>query len=286
NDSFFVSGVAMLGGGTKPIPNYSTDGSNYIAAGAGRDHVESGDGADVIWLGDSHSPGYDDPNIAAAQSAIQAAINQFAATTDDTLNASLTNKLQDALPPNMAALNANAIIDIAHAGRGDDKVFGEGGTDLIFGGDGNDYLDGGADNDVLRGGSGNDTLRGGTGNDILIGGVGKDIFVWAKGDEGVGNVSKDIIQDFSLTEKDCLDLSALLQNEHAGNLGDFISLERSGDSLIFSLSTTANGAVTQQIELQNQKQLLGAQASGTYTAGDEKQLLDYLIQNGALKVDL
>ncbi|MGL5726929.1 MAG: Ig-like domain-containing protein, partial [Plesiomonas sp.] len=284
NDSFYVSGNVALGGGVKPIPNFDPYNDNYINAGAGRDHVESGDGNDVIWLGDSHTPGYDLPDNAAEIDKIRTAIKEFAETTDDYLNASLHNKLKDALPTDMAQLNSKAIIDIAHAGKGNDTVFGEGGTDLIFGGDGNDYLDGGADDDVLRGGSGDDTLLGGTGNDILIGGAGKDLFVWAKNDQG--QVSKDIVRDFSITDKDCLDISQLLQNENKSNIGDFISLERQGDSLLLKLSVTANGAVSQHIELQNQAQLMGNHAQGIYDAATEKQLLDELIKQGALKFDL
>ncbi|MEL4204704.1 Ig-like domain-containing protein, partial [Plesiomonas shigelloides] len=296
NDSFYVSGNVALGGGVKPIPNFDPYNDNYINAGAGRDHVESGDGNDVIWLGDSHTPGYDLPDNAAEIDKIRTAIKEFAETTDDYLNASLHNKLKDALPTDMAQLNSKAIIDIAHAGEGNDTVFGEGGTDLIFGGDGNDYLDGGADDDVLRGGSGNDTLLGGTGNDILIGGTGndlliggsgKDLFIWAQNDQGKGGgISKDIVQDFSIADKDCLDISQLLQNENKSNIGDFISLERQGDSLLLKLSVTAKGDVSQQIELQNQVQLMGQHAQGQYSPAEEKQLLDELIKQGALKFDL
>ncbi|MGL5757198.1 MAG: type I secretion C-terminal target domain-containing protein, partial [Paraclostridium sp.] len=309
NDTFTIDahpagGYITIGGGeAQPADRtFVSKENNYINAGAGRDHVESGAGNDVIWLGQSYTPAglglANDMtafNSEAGQKAIKDLIEKFATTTDEYLNSSVS-KLKDALPSDIATLATGALVDIAHAGEGNDTVFGEGGTDLIFGGDGDDYLDGGADDDVLRGGSGNDTLLGGTGNDILIGGTGndiliggsgKDLFIWAQNDQGKGGqISKDIVQDFSIADKDCLDISQLLQNENKSNIGDFISLERQGDSLLLKLSVTANGAVSQHIELQNQAQLMGNHAQGIYDAATEKQLLDELIKQGALKFDL
>ena len=309
NDTFTIDahpagGYITIGGGeAQPADRtFVSKENNYINAGAGRDHVESGAGNDVIWLGQSYTPAglglANDMtvfNSEAGQKAIKDLIEKFATTTDEYLNSSVS-KLKDALPSDIVTLATGALVDIAHAGEGNDTVFGEGGTDLIFGGDGDDYLDGGADDDVLRGGSGDDTLLGGTGNDILIGGTGNDIliggsgknlFIWAQNDQGKGGqISKDIVQDFSIADKDCLDISQLLQNENKSNIGDFISLERQGDSLLLKLSVTANGAVSQHIELQNQAQLMGNHAQGIYDAATEKQLLDELIKQGALKFDL
>ncbi|MGL5163860.1 MAG: calcium-binding protein, partial [Plesiomonas shigelloides] len=191
--------------------------------------------------------------------------------------------LKNGVAPN--AVELNEYVRLHHA---EFDVQGDlrGGDDKLYGGAGNDVLYGQGGNDLLDGGAGDDTLLGGTGNDILIGGAGKDLFVWAKNDQSQGQVSKDIVQDFSITDKDCLDISQVLQNENKSNIGDFISLERQGDSLLLKLSVTANGAVSQQIELQNQVQLIGQHAQGQYSPAEEKQLLDDLIKQGALKFDL
>lgn len=109
------------------------------------------------------------------------------------------------------------VIENAFAGKGADKIYGNGaanwikgnkGNDLIYGKGGNDILNGngkhdtliaGDGNDILRGGSGadllygnagNDILRGGRGHDRLIGGAGADTFVFKAGWEA------DVIRDF------------------------------------------------------------------------------------------
>ena len=58
---------------------------------------------------------------------------------------------------------------------------------------------------------GNDLLIGGAGNDILSGGKGKDTFDFNLADKGTANSpSADTITDFSIKEKDVLDLRDLL----------------------------------------------------------------------------
>nr|WP_278988956.1 VWA domain-containing protein [Plesiomonas shigelloides] len=249
--------------------------TEFSPVAVGKDTLNGGEGSDILFgdaINTDHLPWGMDGNPAKPT-------DWVAGKGLDGLVQFLT--LKNGVAPN--AVELNEYVWLHHA---EFDVQGDlrGGDDKLYGGAGNDVLYGQGGNDLLDGGAGDDTLLGGTGNDILIGGAGKDLFVWAKNDQG--QVSKDIVRDFSITDKDCLDISQLLQNENKSNIGDFISLERQGDSLLLKLSVTANSAVSQQIELQNQVQLMEQHAQGQYSPAEEKQLLDDLIKQGALKFDL
>lgn len=129
--------------------------------------------------------------------------------------------------------------DSVHSGAGNDTLYGGSGNDKLYGGDGHDNLNGGsgadqlfgdAGNDQLNGGSGNDTLSGGVGrdtlnggadNDILIGGAGADRLIGGYGadtfsfvaatDLGFGHT--DVIEDFSRSQADKIDLSGIDAND-------------------------------------------------------------------------
>ncbi len=92
---------------------------------------------------------------------------------------------------------------------GDDLLQGLGGVDTLDGGAGNDTLEGGTGNDNLAGGSGNDTLIGGAGRDVLTGGTDADIFAFFDEDFASLASSTDRIADFSRSDGDRIDLSAL-----------------------------------------------------------------------------
>jgi Ca2+-binding RTX toxin-like protein len=122
----------------------------------------------------------------------------------------------------------------------------------LSGGEGNDRLEGGAGDDRLFGNGGDDTLLGGAGDDLLVGGAGADTlsggdgadrFVW----QGLGDVdadgdnlvdASDVIQDFSASQGDSLDLSGLLADlGDPGNANDSVQFVANG------------GAVDVQIDL-------------------------------------
>jgi Ca2+-binding RTX toxin-like protein len=79
----------------------------------------------------------------------------------------------------------------------DDSIIGRGGDDTLSGLDGDDSL---------MGGAGADTLSGGAGNDTLGGGAGADTFIFSES----GSANLDHILDYSETDIDKIDLSALL----------------------------------------------------------------------------
>ncbi|MNR01958.1 Leukotoxin [compost metagenome] len=98
---------------------------------------------------------------------------------------------------------------------------------------GNDTLIGGKGDDILYGQGGNDLLIGGEGDDILYGGTGADVFVWENGD--VGN---DVIKDFTIGEGDRIDLSDLLPDAAATDIGKYLQLiTDSGTSTLLVSST-------------------------------------------------
>jgi len=79
---------------------------------------------------------------------------------------------------------AQAEIEIAQGGRGNDIFVGNGGKSVFMrGGDGNDVLIGGAANDALNGEDGSDYISGSLGNDVLRGGRGQDALFGDAGDD-------------------------------------------------------------------------------------------------------
>jgi len=101
--------------------------------------------------------------------------------------------------------------DTLNGNRGDDLVDGGEGDDNVNGGFGNDTLFGGIDRDTLSGGDGNDFLTGGEGADVLTGGSGLDVFIYLKTDLR-DKRQVDRITDFSQTDHDLIDLSAVDAN--------------------------------------------------------------------------
>lgn len=103
-----------------------------------------------------------------------------------------------------------------------------GGADTISGGNAKDVLNGYAGNDVITGNGGNDALIGGAGNDKLTGGSGKDYLYGEAGadtfiyktvkDSTVATSGRDTIFDFSHSQGDHIDLSAIdASTKSAGN---------------------------------------------------------------------
>lgn len=93
--------------------------------------------------------------------------------------------------------------------------------------------------DTIRGDEGKDTLIGGAGNDTLTGGTGADKFVWESAAQDV-----DQITDFSLTEKDVLDFTALFKTQSAQVLstpGQYLSLTDVGEDKLLKVDAQGQG---------------------------------------------
>lgn len=111
-------------------------------------------------------------------------------------------------------LNGTSGADVIFAFGGDDIVDAKEGDDDVFGADGKDILIGGAGNDNLFGGAGNDVLIGFSQAsnkkdeiDVLSGGTGADVFVLGGFYTRSGSKDYARIADFSLKEKDKIQLS-------------------------------------------------------------------------------
>jgi len=179
----------------------------------------------------------------------------------------------------------------------------------------NETITGTTGNDILSTGSGNDTLIGGAGDDTLTGGLGADVFKWSLGDQGSTTTPAiDHITDFSLSQKDVLNIGDLLQGESgttsANNLGQFLNfglvdgklallVDHDGSGFINSVNKGAFAA-TQKIVLDNYTGtgandaaiLASAKASfaaalfGDSAAHTDADILNKMLQTGALKTDI
>lgn len=118
-------------------------------------------------------------------------------------------------------------VENAITGAGNDIITGNdlanvitsnAGADTLTGAGGNDTLNGDSGNDILNGGSGNDRLIGGLNTDRLTGGSGADTFVFASLSDSVVGTGNDLITDFSQSQGDKLDFSAI--DAISGNTGN------------------------------------------------------------------
>ncbi|MBT0962389.1 calcium-binding protein [Denitromonas iodatirespirans] len=131
-------------------------------------------------------------------------------------------------------LDGGAGNDYLTGGNGSDSLDGGAGADHLTGGNGNDNLIGGADNDYLYGGNDDDVLTGGAGNDYLSGDAGSDTYVFSRGD------GQDTVSNYSSSAND-VDVVLLT----GGLLPPEVSLSRSGDNLVLSITGTTDKLTVQ-----------------------------------------
>ena len=152
----------------------------------GFDHMEGGDGDDIMFGGGGGGDEYD----------------LILGNGDELLGGDGNDQIYGNTYKNYEADGINYLF----GGRGNDKLWGAGNTDHIFGGEDNDIITGFAGNDWLYGEEGDDRIYGdesqsswgnpyvmtgvdhiygGVGNDYLDGGNGDD---WVYGDEGNDSV--------------------------------------------------------------------------------------------------
>lgn len=123
---------------------------------------------------------------------------------------------------------------------GDDVLTGTNGTDSLAGNSGDDTLNGGDGNDILNGGGGKDILYGGLGADKLTGGKGADVLVYQSIQESLpGSGNYDVITDFSHSQGDKIDLSAIdadttQSGDQAFHLGGSNFTDTPGELIQFS----------------------------------------------------
>ncbi|NOI68784.1 cadherin-like domain-containing protein, partial [Vibrio sp. 99-8-1] len=175
----------------------------------GKDTIDGGDGNDILF-GDGFN--YDgEQGTAAIANYVADQSNQSASPSN--------KEIQDYIREHVAEF------DQSNSG---DK------SDILSGGAGNDVIYGQGGNDILDGGLGNDILDGGLGNDILVGGDDADTFIWTSSSVENG---RDIIDDFSISEGDKIDLSELVQaNDDVTSVDNLLaSISKSGNDLEIKL---------------------------------------------------
>ena len=158
---------------------YGEDGNDKLLGLSGDDVMVGGAGNDGYWL-----DGAGDVVIEAAGGGI------------DTVT---TGTISYVLGDNVENLLLTGLLDLNGAGNGDNNI--------VNGNAGANRLEGLGGNDTLRGAGGNDVLVGGSGRDFLTGGDGADTFVFITGDTGVAGATREIVQDFSSSQGDRIDLS-------------------------------------------------------------------------------
>lgn len=190
----------------------------------GRDHMNGTRGIDIIFAG----AGGDWVEGRAGDDEI------YGESGDDRLSGDLGNNL----------LYGEAGDDTIYAGS--HTEFGIGGSSTLDGGSGNDLLVGNAAGSFLIGGDGDDTLVSTYNNDTMEGGAGSDTFVLGK---LVGNTA--VITDFSLAERDILDITRYVSGGTNATLADIrssVRVDQEADSS-FVYAKVGSGAESKVAQL-------------------------------------
>ncbi|WP_051412792.1 calcium-binding protein [Methylophilus sp. 5] len=264
------------------------DEDNILDGGAGVDILRGGEGDDTYIL---------DLKATAGILSIEDTVVELNSTTDGSDTIKLRGAVTLTEATTLSLDGSTAItwshvenIDASATGATKLNLTGSETSNSLIGNAAANIIDGGMGNDTLDGGAGNDTLIGGLGNDTLKGGLGADIFKWTASDLATpGDVSgnTDTITDFSIAQKDKLDLRDLLiDNTHIENYIDIVFESGSTHIRISSTGEFANGTYDDakedaHIVLSN----LNLFTATKTAAGNEAQLIGYLTQNNHLLID-
>ena len=184
-ENLYLTGTAAINGTGNALNNLLSGnaGANVLNGGAGADKLIGGLGNDGYWVDNAG-------DVVTETSTLATEIDRVNSSITYTLTANVENLY----------LTGTAAIN---------------GTGNAL----NNILTGNAGANTLNGGVGNDTLIGGLGKDNLTGGLGADQFKFnAEAETGTTAATRDIIADFSHSQGDKIDLSAIDANTAvAGN---------------------------------------------------------------------
>ncbi|MGQ3212810.1 calcium-binding protein [Shinella sp.] len=180
-EALTLTGSEALNGTGNALNNtlVGTDAANILNGRAGADSMFGGLGNDTFFVEDARD-----------------VVTEKTNEGTDLVNALISY----ALAANVENLVLKTASDLNGTGNALNNV--------IAGNSGRNTLSGAAGNDTLKGGGGNDKLVGGLGADKLYGGSGADTFILKSYKDSLV-ISRDTIFDFSRTEKDKVDLSAI-----------------------------------------------------------------------------
>jgi serralysin len=219
NDTIVGSNFADdLRGGTGNDTLTGGEGNDVLTGGAGTDIINAGGGDDRIIM--AGTDGQSD-TIAGGTGTDTVAVTGTSALTLSGFNAAASS-IEVWQGNSQAVMGTTGIntfdfsglqsvsgLRYVDASSGNDTVIGSAFADDLRGGAGNDLLNGGAGNDTLSGGNDADVLIGGLGKDTLSGGSGADTFRFLSvADTGLG-ANADVISDFSASQVDKIDLTAI-----------------------------------------------------------------------------
>lgn len=191
-------------------------GNNVLNGGAGADTLIGGDGNDTYVVDSAGDIVFENDDEGSDTVIIQFKQAGTYTLADGFENATLAN-----------SKNFNLI--------------GNGEENTLTGNAKANILNGGAGEDTLIGNAGKDTLIGGSDHDVLTGGTGADIFVWYLSDKGSeGAAVIDNVSDFSLSQKDKLNLSDLLVSESTGNISNYLDVAFNGTNTELRVSSAGN----------------------------------------------
>ncbi|MBR0556575.1 calcium-binding protein [Ciceribacter sp. L1K23] len=175
------SGNDTLDGGAGNDTLLGGSGNDTLNGGSGADRMEGGTGNDTYYVDNSGDVVVEGSNAGT-----------------DTVRSSISHTL------------ATNVENLILSGAGNLNGNGNASANVLTGNSGNNILKGLAGNDTLKGEAGNDQLTGGSGADKLYGGSGADRFIFtATSDSTVSSTSRDMIYDFSRSQGDKIDLSAI-----------------------------------------------------------------------------
>ncbi|MBO3762537.1 calcium-binding protein [Ciceribacter sp. L1K22] len=182
--------------------------ANMIVGNAGNNVLNGGGGADTMLGRTGNDTYYVDNAGDIVVEAANAGTDTVRASRSYTLGSNVENLVLTGTG-NLSG-TGNSLANVITGNTGNNTLSGGSGNDTLRGSNGNDSLLGGTGNDRLEGGSGNDRLTGGAGSDKLYGGTGADRFVFTSlSDSTVASSGRDTIYDFSRSQGDRIDLSAL-----------------------------------------------------------------------------
>ena len=163
-------------------------GRDTLSGGRGNDHIDGGPGADTLDGG----PGTDTLSYAGSDAGVDVRL--------DWGTASGGHAAGDRIRGFENVVGSKHVDDL----RGDEA------SNELWGGEGGDVLRGGGGDDELIGGGGGDRLIGDAGADTLRGGPGADLFAFVLRTDSTSD-ARDVIKDFSSSDRDRIDLIDLLR---------------------------------------------------------------------------
>ncbi|MBO3762540.1 calcium-binding protein [Ciceribacter sp. L1K22] len=241
------SGNDSLSGGAGNDRLIGGSGNDTLNGGTGADRMEGGSGNDTYYVDHSgdvvvESSGGGTDTVRASRSYTLGSNLEKLVLTGTGNTSGAGNSLSNTIGGNSGNNTLNGY-------SGNDSLSGGAGNDSLYGGSGNDSLLGGSGNDRMKGGSGNDKLTGSSGADVLFGDSGADRFIFKSlSDSTVSSSGRDTIEDFSRSQGDRIDLSAIDastkssgnqafsfvgEKSYSGKAGELRYVNKDGDTFIY-----------------------------------------------------